>query len=268
MLPVGLVGGLALAAMLNYVIPKKYESFATIEVKPQVRGEAHPSDFVDTEFAKITSRGSLETVIDRLDLINRWNIDKEGALNVLKKSVTIQNIRGTDLISITARHTNREDARDITAEVARAYAEYSQEIAFKFANKNLNELKEVISEQESKLEELRKVLVRISRIPLPNEPDPPETPIDLIKYKDAKRDFEKQQVLVERMKVDLIEHEINAKSVPKSIVIHDDPVISNSPVSPNVTLNLVLGSVGGFLLSPFFALPLMWFLNRRNPAQE
>ena len=74
-----------------------------------------------------------------------------------------------------------------------------------------------------------------------------ERSIDTQDYVDAKRDFETDQVLLEQMKLNLIKHEIAAKAVPESILVHDDPVISNSPVSPNVTMNLVLGAVVGLI---------------------
>ncbi|MEK6230594.1 MAG: Wzz/FepE/Etk N-terminal domain-containing protein, partial [Luteolibacter sp.] len=121
------------ASVITYVMPKKYESYATIEVKPRERtidplggvmrssGPTMTAQFFGTEFEKIKSRKSLARVIDGLDLVNKWGIDREMVLRILKGIVNTQNIRGTDLISIRVRHTNKEDARDITAEVARAY---------------------------------------------------------------------------------------------------------------------------------------------------
>ncbi len=83
-----------------------------------------------------------------------------------------------------------------------------------------------------------------------------ERSIDTQDYVDAKRDFETDQVLLDRMKLNLITHEIEAKAVPESIIVHDDPVISNSPVSPNVTMNLVLGAVVGLI----FGVGIAFFL--------
>ncbi len=51
-----------------------------------------------------------------------------------------------------------------------------------------------------------------------------------------------------------------------SDTIHDDPVIADSSVSPNVGLNLVTGVLGGLLVSLFLALPVMWLLNRKHAA--
>ena len=84
--------------------------------------------FFGTEFEKIKSRNSLAKVVDNLELVNRWNVDKETAIRILKGIVNTQNIRGTDLISIRVRHTNKVDARDVTEEVAKAYKAYRAEI--------------------------------------------------------------------------------------------------------------------------------------------
>jgi polysaccharide biosynthesis transport protein len=396
------------ASVITYVMPKKYESNATIEVKPRERtidalggglrasGASMTPQFFGTEFEKIKSRNSLAKVIDNLDLVNKWGIDRETVLNILKGIVSTQNIRGTDLISIRVRHTNKEDARDITAEVARAYKEYRTELEGKSVEKGINELKKAVREQEDKVEERRKILTTISRTkdiiyrgdssfggqggldedqeanyvlglynqleaekmqlqsqidsllkydseqlllyasgldfpdniikPLypqylslkreingmrsnglgrrhptiisqtrildamkedleegvvnlrtrlqgqlemskerlakveikksESKRDALERNIDTQDYIDAKRDFETDLALLENMKLRLITEEISEGLPNETIVVHDDPVISDSPVSPNVTLNLVLGAAVGLI----FGVGIAFFL--------
>jgi len=48
----------------------------------------------------------------------------------------------------------------------------------------------------------------------------------------------------------------------ESTVILNQSVRPNSPVSPNVRLNLVLGTMSGFLLSPLVALSFIAVLKR------
>lgn len=396
------------ASVITYVMPKRYESSATIEVKPRERtidaigGMTRPSgssmtpQFFGTEFEKIKSRNSLARVVDGLDLVNKWGVDRETALRILKGIVNTQNIRGTDLISITVRHTNKEDARDITAEVARAYKDYRTELEGKSIDRGINELRKAVREQEDKVEERRKVLTTISRtkdiiyygdremsrgggfsedqeaihamnmytelegekmqmeaqiqsllkydsealliyasgLDLPDniiksiypqylelkrqiegmkanglgnrhptivsnkrildqmkgqldegvvnlrtrlqgqldmvkerlakveirkketKKDALERSIDTTDYVDAKRDFETDLALLENMKLKLITEEIAGELPNETIVVHDDPVISDSPVSPNVTLNLVLGAVVGLV----FGVGIAFFL--------
>lgn len=265
MAPVGMLGTFMVAAVITYVMPKKYESFATIEIKPRL-GEgitaAHTEPaFLPTEMETIKSRNSLMRVIDALDLVNRWGLDRDSVLAVLKKIVVTENIRGTDLISIRVRHTNKEDARDITAEVARAYKDYREEIESHGTEAMILELKKAVREQEDKVEERRKVLTTIARIKGPNGGS---DPVGVQDYVDAKREFESDMTLLEQLKLKLITGEITQGLPSQTIVVHDDPIIADSPISPNVTLNLVLGLAAGLVISPFLALPMMALMNRRG----
>ncbi len=397
------------AAVITYVMPKKYESEATIEVKPRgtgmsplgtgftdISGGRMTTQFFGTEFEKIKSRNSLQKVVENLELANRWSMDKETALQTLKRIVDTQNIRGTDLISIRVRHTNKVDARDICEEVASAYKEYRAEIEGRDAERQLLELNKAVRDQEDKVEERRKVLATIARtkgiiyrgndsffnssgvdedqgaknalqafhqleqekmqlesqissllkydsdqlmvyasgLDLPDniirnlypqylelkrhvegltlnglgerhptvlsaienlnamkrqldegvvnlratlsaqldlasnrlksvEVMKDESREEAIKrgldaqdYVDAKREFETDQELLQTMKVKQMGETIAGKIPGESVQVHDEPVVANAPVSPNVTLNLVLGAVVGLI----FGVGIAFFL--------
>lgn len=398
------------AAVITYVMPKKFESSATIEVRPKSLGQSPfeginsasygttptTAQFFGTEFEKIKSRNSLAKVVDNLSLVNKWGVDRETAISILKGIVNTQNIRGTDLISITVRHTDKEDARNVTAEVAKAYKEYRTEIESRDADKGSYELNKAVRDQEDKVEERRKVLATIVRtkgiiykgqdsfygqsgvdedqgarsalqtyneleqekmqlesqinsllkydsdqlmvyaaglnlpdnviknlLPQYNEATralealkinglgdrhptvlaaadqiramktqldegvvnlratlqaqldlatdrlknvevmKDETREEAIKrgldaqdYVDAKRDFETDQQLLQSMKLKQIGKNITDKMTDESIVVHEDPQIAQGPVSPNVTLNLVLGAVVGMI----FGIGIAFFL--------
>jgi succinoglycan biosynthesis transport protein ExoP len=397
------------AAVITYVMPKKYESEATIEVRPRTGGmdigfgNRGPSNqvtmtpqFFGTEFEKIKSSNSLAKVVDNLELVTKWGVSRETAIRILKGIVNTQNIRGTDLISIRVRHTSKEDARDITAEVAKAYKEYRSEIENRDATKALYELNKAVRDQEDKVEERRKVLAMIVRTkgiiykgqdsfygqtgmdedmgarealqtynqledqkmqlesqiktllkydsdelmryaqgldlpensirnlyPLYQEASrtlsdlrisglgaqhptviAAEEQINALKrqldegvvnlratlqaqlrlatdrlqkvevrkdkmkdeaigrgldaqdYVDAKRDFETDQELLQTMRLEQINKTIKGKMPDESIIVHESPQISESPVSPNVTLNLVLGAVVGLI----FGVGIAFFL--------
>jgi capsular exopolysaccharide synthesis family protein len=398
------------AAVITYVMPKKYESTAEIEVKPRspgmspLAGDLGQSSrmsqitpqFFGTEFEKIKSTNSLNKVIDSLELLNKWSMDRESVIRVLKGIVNTQNIRGTDLITISVRHENKEDAKDITSEVANSYKAYRIEIETREADKGLAELNKAVRDQEDKVEERRKVLANIVRtkgiiykgtdsfygqsgvdedqgarsaleafnrleqekmqlesqinsllkydsdqlmvyaagLDLPdniiknmypqylevtrhldslkisglgdNHPtvlaaadqikamkrqlddgvvnlrqtlaaqrdmvtdrlknaeimkdDSHEEAIkrglDAQDYVDAKRDFETDQQLLQNIKLKQISESINRKMPDEGIVIHEEPLISQAPVSPNVTLNLALGAVVGLV----FGIGIAFFL--------
>ncbi len=397
------------AAVITYVMPKKYESFATIEVRPRGMGMLPLGNgfsdisagrmtpqFFGTEFEKIKSRNSLMKVVDNLQLVNRWNMDKETALIILKGIVNTQNIRGTDLISIRVRHTDKVAARDVAEEIAKAYKEYRAELEGQDAERQLDELHKAVRDQEDKVEDKRKVLATIALtkgiiyrgndsyfnqsgvdedhgaknalqtfndleqeklqlesqissllkydsdqlmvyaagLALPDntiqrlypqyldlkrelegltinglgEKHPTvlaakdnlnamkrqldegvvnlratlsaqldlasnrlakvevrknETREEAIKrsidaqdYVDAKRAFETDLELLQTMKLKYIGETISTNMPSDSVQVHDEPVISNNPVSPNVTLNLVLGAVVGLI----FGLGIAFFL--------
>ncbi len=271
MAPVGMMAGLLLAAVVTYVMPKKYESYATIEIKPRTQQDVESASTTQsigmktivsyTEFDPIKGRNALSKVIDSLDLMNRWELDREAALQILKGIVQTENIKGTDLIQISVRHTNKEDSRDIAAEVARAYKEYRDETHSQSMEKWISELRKVVREQEDKVDERRMAVTILGSSKtrgLRNDP------VDEQNYTTARRDFETELALLETMKLKLITEEIKQNLPNGTVVIHDDPVIAHSPISPNVTLNLVAGAGGGILISPFLALPLMWWMNRRK----
>jgi uncharacterized protein involved in exopolysaccharide biosynthesis len=265
MIPVGAMAGLLISAVITYVMPKMYESTAVIEItsrsKPSQnvsQGSTSPNHF-GTEFEIIKSRNTLLRVVESLDLPSRWAIHPEGAIDILKTIVKTENIEGTDLCSIKVRHTNKLDARDIALEVVSAYKEYRTEIEEKHVEKVINGLKRAVREQEDKVEEARKILTTIARANL--EAGSPD-------YDDAKRDFEMNLSLLEQMKLKLLSESIDQDIGETYVYIHDEPVISDAPVSPNVTMNLVTGLIGGALISPFLALPIMALMNRRKGKES
>lgn len=399
------------AAVITYVMPRKFESEATIEVKQPSNGSNLPfagelrggssrqltANFFGTEFEKIKSSNSLAKVVDKLNLVSKWNLDnKETAIQILKGIVQTQNIRGTDMISIRVRHPNKEDARDITEEVARAYKAYRTEIENRDADKGLYELKRAVQDQEDKVEEKRKVLAAIVRakgiiytgqesfygqsalgedqsarssleayqqlqrekaqlqsqidsllkydsdslmvtasgLDLPDNvikvlypeylkakrdldtyriqglgdrhptvlsavdqidklkrqldegvvnlketlkakldmasnslksvevmkddsrEDAIKKGLDAQDYVEAKREFETDQQLLNSMKMSEMAKKIDQKMTEETIVVHEEPQLAQGPVSPNVTLNLVLGAVVGLI----FGVGIAFFL--------
>jgi capsular polysaccharide biosynthesis protein/predicted Ser/Thr protein kinase len=120
MIPLGLLLGLAAGAVWAYIIPKKYEAETIIEVVPRDAAVMSPGFFA-RQFEAIASRESLAAVAQQLELPNRWNLSQKSVVQMLKGIVSVQNIRGTDLLSIRVRHTSKQDAAAIAAAVAKNY---------------------------------------------------------------------------------------------------------------------------------------------------
>ena len=279
MLPVGAIGGMGVMAVVSYVMPKQYESQATIEVRPSASlpdGVKPRPVGCGVEFDKIKSRASLVKIVDKLELTHKWGVDQEVAIRILKKIVSTENIRGTDLISIRVRHTDRDGGRDIAAEVARIYRDYRVEIMDRDQDYVMAELDKAVREQEDKVEERRKVLVIATRTgsflagPEMTEAEVKKS-MDELRSQDlieAKRNLETDQALLQNIKLKQGSETIAKQVHDESVVIHQEPQIGETPVSPNVTLNLVLGAVGGFLLSPLLSLLVVALFHRLAPRQE
>jgi polysaccharide biosynthesis transport protein len=164
------------ACVITYVMQDTYESIAVIQVKPKgksfelldgaasSRMSMMTPQFFATEFEIIKSQNSLIKVIKKLDLANKWDVSPELAMEILKNIVRTENRRGTDLIEIMVRHTNKDDAKAIAAEVAEAYKNYRSELESETSNKGINQLKEAIQNQEDQTQEAYTHLTTLSRV--------------------------------------------------------------------------------------------------------
>ncbi|WP_035611537.1 polysaccharide biosynthesis tyrosine autokinase [Haloferula sp. BvORR071] len=387
------------ALVITYVMPKKYESKAVVQVKPKGLGgigipgldtgrqqmvDMGPTFFA-TEFEVIRAQKTLDTAIENLDLVNRWNTDPEAVRRTLHSIVDAQNIRGTSLIEIRVRYSNAEDAQHIAKAVSEAYRARRTNIQLDSANQALDQLAKAVLAQEDLVEDRRKTLSSLIRtggfiyekdrgslggfgaeedatdaarnfakleqekiqlesqietllkydgkelvtfaagMDLPDniiknlmpqyqaarrefegmqssglgmrhptmvsqakvlagmESDLAEAAANLREtlkaklalskeqldrfqarmttkkeeavkdglgtqaYLDAKNDFETQQRLLEQLKLKQISDQMNIKVLEEPIIMHEDPSLSQVPVSPNVTLNLALGGVVGLI---------------------
>ena len=155
------------AAVITYVMPKKFQSTAVVQVKPSTRvgtalGDGNAMNqpttpqFFATEFEVIRSQLTLKYVVQRLGLMTRWNMTEEEALGTLRGIVDAQNIRGTDLIQISVKHTGAEDARDVAKEVYEAYKKRREEKERLIAEEGMKELEKAVLDQSDVVEEKRK----------------------------------------------------------------------------------------------------------------
>ncbi len=234
MSPLGIAIGIMLASVVTYASPKQFESNAVVELKPlgwnMPAGSAEDEEFplwMKAEIENIRNNESLDQVISRLKLENRWNIKTEKARDVLNRGLTVQPIRGTDLVSIRMRHFNKEDARDIALELTNILKKRRQEIFITETERRHLALSDSLRIQEEK--------------------------VNAMDQAGRNSEIESEQKLLEAMKLKLMVDTIAAKIPFEPTVIHEMPSVSDRPASPNVTLNLVLGGVIGFFISPLFA---------------
>jgi uncharacterized protein involved in exopolysaccharide biosynthesis len=260
MAPIGPVLGLFTAAVVTYVMPKKYESRAVIEVKPRMvywngiaSDSRNLSSFYISEADKIKSRTTLFKVIDKLDLTRQWGADRETALEVLRGMLSTKEIMGRDVISIRVVCADKAAARDIATEVVRCYKDYRDEADAREVEMALDELKKAVAAQEKIVEERRKVLADLVRDKELGGAQSDES---------AKQNLASEQEMFQRMKTRTIEEEIRAKMPAGHVVVTVEPVLPLWPASPNVALNLIAGTVLGLLLALPLALLTVWLLER------
>jgi len=114
--------GVFCAAVVAYVMPKKYESVAVIDVKPasgQTDGLSNAEAAVIVEVMR--SSKCLTQVSDHLELRDRWGLPSQEIVDRLRKIITPHHDAGTGIFKIVVLDTNKEDVRDIADELANVY---------------------------------------------------------------------------------------------------------------------------------------------------
>ncbi len=167
--------GFLLAGMIAYVMPRKYESRAVVQVNPSHRLAMTPSgdllqsqmtpQFFATQFEVIRSQATLAMVAEKLNLANRWNTSVEDAIVNLSAIVHAQNIRGTDLIEINVMHPSPEDARDIAQGVYEAYKARRLQEEQKISEESLQQLIRAIADQQNMVNQTAKAMEQYKPVP-------------------------------------------------------------------------------------------------------
>lgn len=248
LLPVGALLGLLAAAAVTYVMPRKYDSRAVLQIPANL--DSSPVDMA-TEVAMVERSASLEQVIDALDLTSRWSLPKEEALDFLRKTLTITRADDGKRITVRCEHTSREDARDIAAEVTAIYQKSraasslrAKEQAIGGANKAVLDLQASIEQGKEALTGYVGGLGKDGR-----------------DISDVKSKLDADQKLLDGMMKKRVEL---AAMIPPEVTVVEKPMISPIPCSPNVTGNLVTGTAAGAVLLPLLVGMAMPLLKRRS----
>ena len=122
------------AAVITYVMPKKYEATAVVKINPlgtknQVVGNGASAlmtrQFFGTQFKIIESDENLKRAAQMTQLPQKMQISTAEAVLVIKDGLSTRQERGTDLIEISLRMVkdNREHVKPLTEAIALAYSE-------------------------------------------------------------------------------------------------------------------------------------------------
>ncbi|MCP5534649.1 MAG: polysaccharide biosynthesis tyrosine autokinase [Akkermansiaceae bacterium] len=162
------------AAVITYVMPKKYESIALVEVKPIVDvdptlGGGHSTmgtqmtrQFMNTQFEIIVAPETLGLAIDKIQLETRWGEDRSTVMKNLRGIVRTSQRRGTDLIEISVRHRKKEEAQAIAKAVYEAYKDRRYDLEMSVRKDQLKAIKIELQNKNDRVAELRKRLMDIA----------------------------------------------------------------------------------------------------------
>ena len=154
------------AAVVTYLMPREYSSFATIELQPDMtsvrifgdkpeamNNSTYDPKFIPTQFQIISRKGVLYPVIDKLDLQKKWGtngqtLPKEIAYDKLKRKLSLQEIRNTNLIQITVFSVDREEAALVANTIAQVYMDQRIAEQQNILAKSLEQLRDDVKEKE------------------------------------------------------------------------------------------------------------------------
>lgn len=150
-------------------LPKMYASQARIKVNLDnldidpfsaqmgvYGGSGYDPYFLRTQYEIIQSKPILYEVINRLNLQEIWgkngeNLSKENAFRILRSSVSVDQYRDTNLISLTARRPNPEEAMRIANELADVYRDQRLDLKYKEMTRALDALRRELEAQQEKV---------------------------------------------------------------------------------------------------------------------
>lgn len=170
------VGTTVLAILVAFLLPKEYESTALLRTKSQKPGSgismqaaaavaflggAGLPNPTQSYLEIIKSRSVLDPVIAELDLPPEKK-EKLDNKNFAKSYLKVENMKGTDLIEVTARGKSPEEAQKITSRIVASFQivltslnQSEQSLLVKFLNDRIAIAKKEMEQAEVNLEKFR-----------------------------------------------------------------------------------------------------------------
>jgi len=155
-------------AVITFLMPKQYESTALIQVQENADFEIFQSKgpstidprFTTTQFEIIRSKEILKPVIDKLGLAQKWAEryelkSPERVYIKLQKMLRLEELRNTNLISISVLSPDKEEAAEIANAVAKEYQEARIREQQSWVGKSLASLRDEVDKQRDKTEQQR-----------------------------------------------------------------------------------------------------------------
>jgi polysaccharide biosynthesis transport protein len=148
----------------TYFAPREYNSFATIEVQPDmtamhvVENQTEPRAPEDTKFSQtqieiILRKGVIYPVIDRLNLIDKWSrngkrLSHEAAFDKLRGMLKLEGVRNTNLVQIAVTAPDPQEAALLANAVAQMYMESRIAEQTSIISNSLEQLRDEVKKNE------------------------------------------------------------------------------------------------------------------------
>ncbi|MFC7339301.1 GumC family protein [Haloferula chungangensis] len=166
--------GLLAVGILTLLQPKVYEATTVLQVRHYARPidtppslgvpkGFSPTIWCPTEFEVVKSQETLDIVIDELDLLTRWNVDRDIARRRLSENIHAQKIRESDLIEIRVHAASPEQAQNIAVTLTEVYRARRTKLETQRTEQAIAELRDAVKKQEATVEDKRKTLTTIIR---------------------------------------------------------------------------------------------------------
>ena len=156
------------ATVITLLLPKQFTSVALIQVQENAnfeifqanRGEGNDPRFTTTQFEIIKSKEILNPVIEQLRLEDKWRErydikSREIVYRKLLKMISLEELRNTDLISISVLSPDAQEAADIANALAGEYQQARIREQQSWTSKSLASLEGEVDKLREKTEQLR-----------------------------------------------------------------------------------------------------------------
>jgi capsular polysaccharide biosynthesis protein len=264
---------LATSIVITFILPETYASTARMVVEdPSASGPTYDPYFLQTEFEIIHSQVVLTQVIDKLNLKVAWGkkynngqaLDTIETLKVLQQRFTLNTIRNTKYIELTAYSEDPNEAAQLANGVAEAYQNYHSQLETSNKRKAFELMQARAKQQESQMQLAQTDVDSLrQKFNIPSNAVASQSPQEQA-YWDKKRDLDQ---LIELHKT------LTTNIKAFYLVISDPPVIftdaaepSRIPAKPNKTLNIVVGAIAGIFwgtMAGIIAVTVNHLLKRR-----
>jgi len=203
----------ATGSIITYLMPSRYMSSVTMQIREsdtslQVFGrevvERFDPHFVTTQFEIIQRKEILYPVIENLQLERKWRVNsRDLAYSMLRKRLTMRELRNTDLVQISILDEDRYQAADIANAIAEEYQRRRIAEQQQWVNRSLIQLQDEVGKQRRKVDDLRDAAARI-RVEYAINDLNPESVEDPMQARERVLLSEEEQVNNERLKVTVL----------------------------------------------------------------